>query len=179
MQQVSTSVQKLYDIVADHEGKYVDSEMTPELCELVVTFIKENPNAFPGNDFYASVSRSSKYSIPQLRGVLNCIAYSQKGRSYEGMKVDTDEIPSGRYTFEYQDKTVNVIVSTMGYVRLGNNAPADKFVVGRLQKMSKEELLSCSQRYGKETGVCGVCGITLTNPESIALGIGPICRSKF
>lgn len=32
---------------------------------------------------------------------------------------------------------------------------------------------------GKRTGRCCVCGITLTNPESIALGIGPICRSKW
>ena len=31
-------------------------------------------------------------------------------------------------------------------------------------------------RYGRETGTCGVCHRTLTDPESVALGIGPICR---
>lgn len=35
------------------------------------------------------------------------------------------------------------------------------------------------QSEGRRTGTCCVCGITLTNPESIALGIGPICRSKW
>jgi hypothetical protein len=33
--------------------------------------------------------------------------------------------------------------------------------------------------YGREIGVCGRCGITLTNAESIARGMGDICASKF
>lgn len=33
--------------------------------------------------------------------------------------------------------------------------------------------------YGRETGNCACCGRELTNPESVALGIGPICASKF
>lgn len=32
--------------------------------------------------------------------------------------------------------------------------------------------------FGLKTGVCCCCGAILTNPESIALGIGPICRGK-
>ena len=34
-------------------------------------------------------------------------------------------------------------------------------------------------KHGKETGICACCGITLTNPESIARGIGPICADKY
>lgn len=33
--------------------------------------------------------------------------------------------------------------------------------------------------YGKRTGQCSCCGAGLTNPESIELGIGPICREKY
>jgi len=36
----------------------------------------------------------------------------------------------------------------------------------------KESLL----RYGREIGRCGHCGRTLTNEESRAYGIGPVCR---
>lgn len=32
--------------------------------------------------------------------------------------------------------------------------------------------------YGHEIGKCGICSRTLTNPESIAKGIGPICAGK-
>ena len=31
-------------------------------------------------------------------------------------------------------------------------------------------------RFGRELGICGVCGSPLTNEESRALGIGPVCR---
>lgn len=33
--------------------------------------------------------------------------------------------------------------------------------------------------YGKDTGICCCCGRLLTNPISIELGIGPICRGYF
>ena len=35
------------------------------------------------------------------------------------------------------------------------------------------------RRYGHETGICSCCGRTLTDPVSIAAGIGPICASRF
>lgn len=46
----------------------------------------------------------------------------------------------------------------------------------------KEALLnleSASIAYGRHTGQCSCCGRVLNNPESIALGIGPVCREKF
>jgi hypothetical protein len=33
--------------------------------------------------------------------------------------------------------------------------------------------------YGKQFGSCSICARELSNPESIALGIGPICRANF
>jgi hypothetical protein len=33
--------------------------------------------------------------------------------------------------------------------------------------------------FGKTTGICGCCGRTLTDPVSIALGVGPICHSRL
>jgi hypothetical protein len=34
-------------------------------------------------------------------------------------------------------------------------------------------------RYGRETGSCGCCGRELTDPKSIAAGIGPICSENW
>lgn len=39
--------------------------------------------------------------------------------------------------------------------------------------------LQAAVAYGRRFGVCSCCGRELTNGESIDLGIGPICRSKF
>lgn len=39
--------------------------------------------------------------------------------------------------------------------------------------------LAAAVAYGLQTGVCACCGRELTNAESVALGIGPICRDKW
>jgi hypothetical protein len=33
--------------------------------------------------------------------------------------------------------------------------------------------------YGRETGSCSCCGRELTDPESVAAGIGPVCAGKY
>jgi len=38
---------------------------------------------------------------------------------------------------------------------------------------------TAAKAYGAKTGSCACCGRELSNGESIALGIGPICRDKF
>lgn len=48
----------------------------------------------------------------------------------------------------------------------------------RILERIAEDPLAASKAYGKELGRCGVCGRTLTDPESIAAGIGPICAAK-
>lgn len=34
-------------------------------------------------------------------------------------------------------------------------------------------------KYGKDTGRCSCCGRELTDPKSIAAGIGPVCQNKW
>lgn len=41
-------------------------------------------------------------------------------------------------------------------------------------RLTQEEAAQFGQLYG----ICCICGLTLTNEESIELGIGPICRQK-
>ena len=48
-------------------------------------------------------------------------------------------------------------------------------VVSRLREGEAEEVFA---EYGRAFGVCCMCGRELTDPESVALGIGPVCRSK-
>lgn len=38
---------------------------------------------------------------------------------------------------------------------------------------------NAAKAHGLRTGQCSCCGLPLTNAESIALGIGPICRDKY
>jgi hypothetical protein len=48
-----------------------------------------------------------------------------------------------------------------------------------LAKIDAVGSLEAAKAYGREIGVCGVCNRTLTNPDSISAGIGPVCAGKF
>lgn len=39
--------------------------------------------------------------------------------------------------------------------------------------------LAAAIAYGRRTGACSCCGRTLSDPVSVNLGIGPICKAKF
>lgn len=51
-------------------------------------------------------------------------------------------------------------------------------VVTRLDPARKLTLAE-AQAWGQRTGTCCQCYAKLTNPKSIELGIGPVCRGKF
>lgn len=42
-----------------------------------------------------------------------------------------------------------------------------------------EDVQGASAAYGREIGCCGVCGRTLTDETSRAVGIGPVCATRF
>lgn len=44
---------------------------------------------------------------------------------------------------------------------------------------ANENLIELAKAYGYETGCCSVCNIKLSDPISIALGIGPICLKRL
>lgn len=63
-----------------------------------------------------------------------------------------------------------------------------EFISGAIKNITTEMFVSLNplditleeaKEYGRKTGTCYMCSRTLTNPISIAEGIGPICSSKF
>lgn len=55
---------------------------------------------------------------------------------------------------------------------------ADATVLPALQTISTEPK-EAAIRYGRLTGSCACCGRELTDPQSVAMGIGPICADKW
>jgi hypothetical protein len=69
---------------------------------------------------------------------------------------------------------------------LGKVANGRFYAVAACTPVQQDKILAfikdpkaAAEAYGIETGVCCVCNATLTNKESIARGIGPICASRF
>lgn len=51
-------------------------------------------------------------------------------------------------------------------------------ILDRLESMTDAEVVDAARLFGQELGSCGRCGRSLTDDESRAVGIGPICRRK-
>lgn len=102
-------------------------------------------------------------------------------------------VPEGRYALKMSDdvwKFFRVSRPTIGKWRgrvFVDYQFSDEFHPVRDRKHRNEILEAiaaagareCSLAYGREIGCCGVCSRTLTNPESIAEGIGPVCKARM
>lgn len=55
---------------------------------------------------------------------------------------------------------------------------ADRSVLKAVHEHGKRLTASQASAFGIRTGTCAICARTLTDPESIARGIGPVCVSR-
>lgn len=114
----------------------------------------------------------------------------------KGPTVDLAGIVPGRYAVANQDGKLTFYVinqSKRGWwflmlqhgpdlTRLGIISPAGvvqdnpgiKTIIEKIAKDPKGAAI----RYGRELGICGLCGSALTDEESRANGIGPVCAKK-
>lgn len=107
---------------------------------------------------------------------------------------DFPAVPAGRYAVATNDGAVNALAfykvdrpetgKWAGYVfvkhitgddeqRLSRSAAAG--VLAKIEAAGAEAAMAL---YGHEIGACGMCARQLTNDESRARGIGPICAAK-
>lgn len=56
-----------------------------------------------------------------------------------------------------------------------------EYLPGLIYKLSPEQRLTREQaaEFGHAYGLCGMCGATLTDPASVARGIGPQCATRL
>lgn len=101
-----------------------------------------------------------------------------------------DDVPAGRYAIE-EDGVLKFFVIDRptegrwaGYVFIKIQASDDLYPVKDparkefIYKAIAHDPRAASVRYGRELGHCGICGRTLTDPDSIAAGIGPVCAGR-
>lgn len=102
------------------------------------------------------------------------------------------DIPDGRYAVTGNDGSTD-------FYRITTGAPESRWAGRRflqlqlsdnyetvaqptrsavIRKIIADTPKACAIRYGMEIGRCAICDRTLTNPESIARGIGPICAER-
>lgn len=112
----------------------------------------------------------------------------------QGYVVSADRVPAGRYAIVTEAGATNELAfykvdrpdtgKWAGYVfvkmivgdveqRMSRTAAAA--VLAKIAEVGPETAMAT---YGHEIGECGMCGRMLTNDESRARGIGPVCAAK-
>ena len=102
------------------------------------------------------------------------------------------EVAKGRYALEQADGTIKFYVvdrpdkgKWSGYTFLSVMASDELHPIKEhgakyaILQLIAEDPMAALTRYGREIGVCGVCGRTLTDETSRAAGIGPVCASRL
>lgn len=120
------------------------------------------------------------------------LARQRARRTTEDRKFDPTTVPAGRYALTAGGETafyqvdrptkgrwdgwtfVNLIHAGGDRIRQIKGGERGK-VLARLSINPT----SYSTQYGQHTGTCGVCSRLLSDPESVARGIGPVCARKF
>ena len=123
---------------------------------------------------------------------------TERGATKTATRVDVKTIPAGRYAID--DETgklhfykidrpsegrwrgytfVNEIVGG-GFAGASVRYPVrDKARRERILREIATDVEGAMTRYGKELGVCGHCGRELTDEDSRARGIGPVCAGNL
>lgn len=99
-------------------------------------------------------------------------------------------IPDGRYAVDTPEGLRFYVVNTRdrgpyaGVQFISRQSGDNRLRIGPNERSTAKVLIAADPkaatvRYGRELGVCGVCGRTLTDEESRAAGIGPVCAARF
>lgn len=112
------------------------------------------------------------------------LAQPEAAKAAVAVKAKKDLVPEGFYY--YENTVYKVVTSASGnrYAKplIDNNGKGSWGYAPEITPLLEmQHLISLSEAkiLGKGYGFCIVCGRTLTDPESIANGIGPICANNF
>ena len=117
-------------------------------------------------DFATLTSKGASDLIGQLLNAPKQVATLSVGM-YQLANGDIYRVQESRETGRLYAKRLDLI----------NGFEYDKGAIYTL-KASDRMTLEQAKLFGVETGFCCVCGIFLTDPKSVANGIGPVCAKR-
>jgi Family of unknown function (DUF6011) len=148
-------------------------------------------------DMYTTRALTKERASQEIENLLELVRIGREHAAKMGQQVPAQKamadgpialVPAGRYAItgtEGQTVFVHVVKFDSGAFIVNQQISDDVTRMPRgvargvLQKIVDAGIEESSTRYGRELGVCGVCGRTLTNEDSRAAGIGPVCRSRL
>jgi hypothetical protein len=173
------------------EAKFVDEDVTPELHKAGLAYLATYVGGFT---YLVDLKRRNpaNLSVGQVRGILNCIrAEVLRAQDVGEGAGEPLMVNDGRYAVLMTDKLRFFRVNTPTEGRWAKFTFVNEVFGGgnkiaiRNRQVRESVLTAIANdpdalaRYGQELGECGVCGRELTDEQSRAIGIGPVCREKL
>jgi len=190
--------------IEDLGRKYEEQDVTPALAGTAASWLESYTGDF---EFLVSLKRRAAanggLSRREAKGVLNCMrAENRRSVPQEPSgRFDLSGVPDGEYAVRTPDGEFEVAFYTVDrgregtgwegfiFVRtggrsdghpVGRQAPGSTAYVGKVPERISEiarDPKAAALLYAEKTGRCYRCAALLTDPESIARGMGPICAS--
>lgn len=97
-------------------------------------------------------------------------------------------VPEGRYAVDTEEGHLafyRVVVHESGRVSVyvfasdAQHKLPEQTAQSVLRKINSAGVQQALERFGRELGICGMCGRSLTDAESRAQGMGPVCAAKL
>jgi len=185
----NTTIKNLVSQALDADAKFVDEDVTSALREAGLAFLATYDGTF---NYLVDLKTKNpgKLSVGQVRGILNCIR-AEVLREADVDAVVVVMVADGRYAIAIDGKLRFFRVNTptegrwakMTFVNEVFGGGRRDLVRNRQFRQTVLQAISADPdalaRYGQELGECGVCGRELTDEQSRAIGIGPVCREKL
>ena len=185
----NTTIKNIISEALDADAKFVDEDVTSALHEAGIAYLATYDGTF---NYLVDLKRRNpaNLSVGQVRGILNCIR-AEVLREADVDAVVMVMVADGRYAITIDGKLRFFRVNTPTEGRWANMTFVNEVFGGgrrepvRNRQFRQTVLQTISAdpdalaRYGQELGECGVGGRELTDEQSRAIGIGPVCREKL
>ena len=171
----------------DPELKFVNEDVTTDLHMAGLAYLTNYTGDF---DYLCDLKtrNADNLSTGQVRGILNCIRAEVLREGQAKLAGEVLKVSNGRYAITFEDKLRFFHVNTPTKGKWVGFTFVKEFIGGGQEfnirgRETRNQILGAIAndsdalaRYGRELGHCGICGRELTDEESRAIGIGPVCR---
>jgi hypothetical protein len=139
--------------------RLADGTMDRQFASDAITYLKAQPKAV------GAVAPEYPAERPRPEEVLSCGMY---------------QTPDGIFRV-HQSKESGRLYAKVLVLSFDDDKPHFDYAKGAIYHLRPEDRMTLEQAkaWGVETGICCVCGAFLTDPKSVAEGIGPVCVKGF
>lgn len=184
--------------LTDQGVRFTDDDVLDLHEDYALAFLKEYTGDFPFLfDIKLRAELGRDLPVGAVRGVLNCMRAEnhRQSRKAEQQAAPLPDAKAGRYCLLNPDTGLRRFYQVdrpdqgrwegftfLRELHIGGSDNGARNVRGHAEKAKTLGAIYADPdalaRYGQETGTCGACGKTLTDPESVKRGIGPVCWAK-